>query len=153
LTSITTLPANGSGGRSRSARGGIAIATTSPKRAASGTVPARTPPPSETTTPASVSGPRELLSMTSWPAAPNRTASARPMWPAPTIPILIAAFLSAFRYEAATHFHTMCEGLANAELRGAILRILPEGDEERAWRDGLSTLVKGFQSRDHVLPR
>lgn len=48
--------------------------------------------------------------------------------------------------EAAIQFHTMCEGLANAELRGAILRILPEDDEERAWRDGLSSLVRGFQA-------
>jgi AcrR family transcriptional regulator len=48
--------------------------------------------------------------------------------------------------EAAIQFHTMCEGLANAELRGAILPILPEGDEETAWRDGLSTLVMGFQA-------
>ena len=48
--------------------------------------------------------------------------------------------------EAAIQFHTMCEGLANAELRGAILRILPEDDEEHAWRNGLSTLVRGFQA-------
>lgn len=46
--------------------------------------------------------------------------------------------------EAAIEFNAMCEGLANAELRGAILRILPEGEEERAWRDGLTTVVRGF---------
>jgi AcrR family transcriptional regulator len=46
---------------------------------------------------------------------------------------------------AAIEFNAMCEGLANAELRGATLRILPEGEEERAWRDGLSTLVRGFR--------
>jgi AcrR family transcriptional regulator len=48
--------------------------------------------------------------------------------------------------EAAIQFHTMCEGLANAELRGAILPLLPEGDEETAWRDSLSTLVMGFRA-------
>jgi AcrR family transcriptional regulator len=48
--------------------------------------------------------------------------------------------------EAALEFNAMCEGLANAELRGAILRILPEGEEEQAWRDGLSTLVRGFRA-------
>jgi AcrR family transcriptional regulator len=47
--------------------------------------------------------------------------------------------------EAAVEFNAMCEGLANAELRGAILRILPEGEEERAWRHGLSTVVRGFR--------
>lgn len=46
--------------------------------------------------------------------------------------------------QATVEFNAMCEGLANAELRGATLRILPEGDEERAWRDGLLTLVEGF---------
>jgi AcrR family transcriptional regulator len=48
--------------------------------------------------------------------------------------------------EAAVEFNAMCEGLANAELRGPTLRILPEGEEERAWRDGLSTVVRGFRA-------
>lgn len=46
--------------------------------------------------------------------------------------------------EAAVEFIAMLEGLANAELRGAVLRLLPEGDEERAWRNALATLVRGF---------
>jgi hypothetical protein len=33
-----------------------------------------------------------------------------------------------------------------AELRGGTLRILPEGDEERAWRDGLLTVVRGLRA-------
>jgi AcrR family transcriptional regulator len=48
--------------------------------------------------------------------------------------------------EATVEFNAMCEGLANAELRGGTLRILPEGDEERAWREGLVTLVRGFHA-------
>ena len=48
--------------------------------------------------------------------------------------------------EAAVEFNAMCEGLANAELRGAILRILPEGGEERTWRDGLSTVLRRFRA-------
>lgn len=48
--------------------------------------------------------------------------------------------------QGAVEFNAMCEGLANAELRGATLRILPEGGEERAWRDGLATLVRGFRA-------
>jgi AcrR family transcriptional regulator len=47
--------------------------------------------------------------------------------------------------EATLEFNAMCEGLANAELRGGTLRILPEGQEERAWRDGLLTVVRGFR--------
>jgi AcrR family transcriptional regulator len=46
--------------------------------------------------------------------------------------------------EAAVEFNAMMEGLANAELRGAVFRNLPEGEEERAWHDALSTLVRGF---------
>jgi hypothetical protein len=46
--------------------------------------------------------------------------------------------------DAAVEFNAMLEGLANAELRGSTLRILPEGQEERAWHDALSTVVRGF---------
>jgi AcrR family transcriptional regulator len=46
--------------------------------------------------------------------------------------------------EAAIEFNAMMEGLANAELRGAILRILPEGEEEAVWRAALTTVVRGF---------
>ena len=46
--------------------------------------------------------------------------------------------------EAAVEFNAMMEGLANAELRGGVFRNLPEGDEERAWRQALRSLVHGF---------
>jgi AcrR family transcriptional regulator len=46
--------------------------------------------------------------------------------------------------EAAMTFNAMLEGLANAELRGAILRVLPQGEEEQAWRLALTTVVRGF---------
>ena len=46
--------------------------------------------------------------------------------------------------QAATEFNAMLEGLANAELRGTTLSILPAGSEERAWRDALGTVVRGF---------
>ena len=46
--------------------------------------------------------------------------------------------------EAAVEFIAMLEGLANAELRGAVLRLLPEGDEEETWRNALATLMRGF---------
>lgn len=46
--------------------------------------------------------------------------------------------------EAAVAFNAMCEGLANAELRGGTLRRLPPGQDERAWRDAFETLVRGF---------
>ena len=51
--------------------------------------------------------------------------------------------------EAAVEFNAMLEGLANAELRGAVFRNLPEGDEERAWRNALTTLVLGFSAGAH----
>jgi AcrR family transcriptional regulator len=48
--------------------------------------------------------------------------------------------------EAAVEFNAMLEGLANAELRGAVFRNLPEGDEDRAWRDALATVIDGFSN-------
>ena len=38
----------------------------------------------------------------------------------------------------------MLEGLANAELRGRALSVLPEGAEEEAWRSALATLIRGL---------
>ena len=48
--------------------------------------------------------------------------------------------------EAAVEFNAMLEGLANAELRGSVLRNLPEGDEVGAWRRALFTLISGFRT-------
>ena len=47
---------------------------------------------------------------------------------------------------AAVEFNAMCEGMANAELRGGTLRILPVGDEARAWRESFETIVRGLTS-------
>lgn len=47
---------------------------------------------------------------------------------------------------AAVEFNAMLEGLANAELRGAVFRNFPEGEEEQAWRNALTTLVLGFRA-------
>ena len=47
---------------------------------------------------------------------------------------------------AAVEFNAMCEGMANAELRGGTLRILPVGEEERAWRESFETIVRGLTS-------
>ena len=48
--------------------------------------------------------------------------------------------------EAAVEFNAMLEGLANAELRGAVFRNLPEGSEARAWHDALATVIRGFDA-------
>jgi AcrR family transcriptional regulator len=42
--------------------------------------------------------------------------------------------------DATVEFNAMCEGLANAELRGGTLR----GDQDAAWRDGIATVVRGL---------
>lgn len=42
--------------------------------------------------------------------------------------------------DATREFHALCEGLAAMELRS----LLPDGDEERIWRNALTTLVRGF---------
>ena len=46
--------------------------------------------------------------------------------------------------EAAVEFIATMEGLGNAELRGAVLRLLPEGSEGDAWETALATLLRGF---------
>jgi AcrR family transcriptional regulator len=48
--------------------------------------------------------------------------------------------------QAAVEFNAMLEGLANAELRGRTLSLLPEGEEEHAWRDALTTVIRGFSA-------
>ena len=52
--------------------------------------------------------------------------------------------------DAAREINAMWEGLANAELRGDVLRIMPKGKEEQAWLDALSTVVRGFASTQHT---
>jgi len=52
--------------------------------------------------------------------------------------------------EAAVAFNAMMEGLGNAELRGAVLRLLPEGSEEQAWRTALATLIRGFAAEERA---
>lgn len=49
--------------------------------------------------------------------------------------------------EAAIALVAMFEGLANAELRGNVLRTLPAGREEEVWQHSLETLVRGFAAR------
>jgi AcrR family transcriptional regulator len=48
-------------------------------------------------------------------------------------------------HERALAFHAMTEGLASMEVRGQMLDTV---DPERVWRDALTALVRGFQSRD-----
>ena len=48
--------------------------------------------------------------------------------------------------DAARELNAMWEGLANAELRGDVLRIMPKGEEDRAWRDALSTVLRGLEA-------
>lgn len=56
-----------------------------------------------------------------------------------------AGFLGDTPIEDATvAFEAVMEGLANAELRGGTLPILPRSDEERAWRTALETVIRGF---------
>jgi len=46
--------------------------------------------------------------------------------------------------EAAVEFNAMCEGLANAELRGGTMRREPGLEGETVWRDAFGTLIRGF---------
>jgi len=48
--------------------------------------------------------------------------------------------------EATIAVEAMMEGLANAELRGRTLPILPAGKEKQAWRRALTILIRGFRA-------
>ena len=54
--------------------------------------------------------------------------------------------------DAARELNAMWEGLANAELRGEVLRIMPEGDEARAWHDALTTVIQGLIAPPRTRP-
>src|SRR5262245_50341856 len=54
--------------------------------------------------------------------------------------------------DAAREINAMWEGLANAELRGEVLRIMPKGEEEQAWLDALNTVVRGFALTEPTSP-
>lgn len=59
--------------------------------------------------------------------------------------VAVAGLLGAKRVQdAAVEFNAMLEGLANAELRGATLRVLPEGAEGQAWHAALTTVILGW---------
>ena len=49
-------------------------------------------------------------------------------------------------WHALSHFHALCEGLAEMELRGN----LPRGEEAPMWRDALNALVAGLAIRTPV---
>ena len=48
--------------------------------------------------------------------------------------------------EAAVEFNAMLEGLGNAELHGHALSVLPEGGEQEAWLNALTTVIRGFST-------
>lgn len=52
--------------------------------------------------------------------------------------------------EAVVAFNALCEGLANAELRGLVLPILPQGREAALWQSSLERLVRGFAAAKRV---
>jgi AcrR family transcriptional regulator len=61
-------------------------------------------------------------------------------------PLEEAGLLGCKSVQAAVEFNAMLEGLANAELRGAVLANLPAGNEEEAWRHALTTVIAGFSA-------
>ena len=48
--------------------------------------------------------------------------------------------------EAAVEFNALCEGLANAELRGGTVLDVPERDKEGVWRRAFESLFAGLAS-------
>src|SRR4030088_1175245 len=105
----------------------MATTTMSPAAAASSTVAARAPGPSALTTSLRVSGPRELLSTTSWPSASAARATFVPMLPAPMVPRVVMLSPTwrspgAFPHSAALH-------LGKHRVDDLLERLLPVDDE------------------------
>src|SRR4051812_41886920 len=86
---MTTLPANGSTGTCAYALSGMVTTTRSPRSAAPSVVSAEARSPRSATTSTSVSGPRELLSTTSYPLVMASLATACPTLPAPMKPMVV----------------------------------------------------------------
>src|SRR5690606_11811942 len=86
IGSITVLPASSATGSRSWALSGKDARTRSAARAVSAGVAARARGPSSATRAASVSGPREVLRMTSTPASAARRATPAPIVPAPMTP-------------------------------------------------------------------
>jgi AcrR family transcriptional regulator len=55
--------------------------------------------------------------------------------------------------DAAVEFNALCEGLANAELRGGTIRALETGEGKEVWDDAFATLVAGFRMDPSSDPR
>lgn len=53
---------------------------------------------------------------------------------------------------ALIEFNAVCEGMANVELRGAIMPLLTPGDEETSWREAFATLIRGFAQYTAAAP-
>ena len=49
--------------------------------------------------------------------------------------------------ESVIAFEALCEGLANLELRGAVMPWLPAGAEDTAWRAAFGALVQGLAGK------
>src|SRR3954468_1229080 len=97
----------------------------SPAAAASAAVGARARGPSPATRSARVSGPRLLLSTTSWPASTASRATVLPMFPLPMSPIVVT---SAGNAAAAPAFPS----LRRSELADGELRALGIAEKRRA---------------------
>ena len=48
---------------------------------------------------------------------------------------------------AVIQFQALCEGLGNFELRGTIMAMLPDGEEEEIWRTTFTTLARSWATR------
>jgi len=46
--------------------------------------------------------------------------------------------------DAVVAYQAMCEGLGNSELRGAIMPLLPAEHAQEAWREAMTTLIRGL---------
>ena len=45
---------------------------------------------------------------------------------------------------ATAAYQSVCEGMANLEMRGAIMRMLPEQREEETWTVAMASLIRGL---------
>src|ERR1022692_2317282 len=124
---MTVFPASAAAGKSGKAWTGTATTTMSPATAASPLVAADARGPSSATVSASVSGPRELLSTTWYPASMASRAMALPICPLPMNPTVV--IFSASLPEDPGHLPDSLRSGVPASAGGEVMAVVQIGEQ------------------------
>src|ERR1022692_1220663 len=126
---MTVFPASAAAGKSGKAWTGTATTTMSPATAASPLVAADARGPSSATVSASVSGPRELLSTTWYPASMASRAMALPICPLPMNPTVVIFSASLQKSRTLVMCRIRCDPGSLPSARGEVVAVVQIGEQ------------------------